>query len=50
MSATWLIIGIAAVFILVLLNNRRNMNRTRDRRNRNFKDNYYQKKKDKKEP
>ncbi len=49
MSTTWLIIAIAAVFILVLYNNKRNIHKLRDRQSRNFKDNYYKKKKAKDE-
>lgn len=47
MGTTWLIIGLAAVFILVIFNNKRNMKRLRDRRDRNFGEHYYDKKKQK---
>lgn len=40
------IIIIAGLFVLVYLNNKRNVTKLRNRKNRNFKQNYFNKKKD----
>lgn len=42
-SVGWIIV-IAILFVLVLLNNKRNMKKLKDRRSGNFRENYYKKK------
>ncbi len=42
----WWIIAIAVLFILVISNNKKNVNKLRNRKSRHFKDNYLEKKKE----
>ena len=47
MKETLLYLGLIAVlFVLVMMNNRRNQSRMRDRRNRRFRTNYMEKKRE----
>ncbi len=43
----WVFIIVSIVFPLLLLNNKRNKNKLYNRKGRNFRDNYYEKKKEK---
>ncbi len=47
MNSTWVIVGLAIGFILVVLNNKRNQRKWRERKNRDFKSAYFEKKKEK---
>ena len=46
MSTTAVIIGLAIVFLIVFFNNKRNLQKLRDRKGRNFKENYFRKKRE----
>lgn len=43
------IVGIAVLFLLVLFNNKRNKRKRYDRKHRNFRQNFYEKKQNQKE-
>ncbi len=45
MSLIWVIIALAVGFVIILVNNKRNQRKLRDRKGRNFRENYEQKKK-----
>lgn len=42
--STGVIIALAVVFILVIFNNKRNIKKLRERKSKNFRDNYFEKK------
>ncbi len=44
----WTFIIVIVVFPLLLINNKRNKNKLYNRKGRNFKENYYEKKKERK--